>query len=161
MSGDQRSWCEPAIESMVNSIATELSTDSADIVMDDNCDDVCLLHNLAKSSSIAGYWAMDWAANYVRGPSVPDKQTRDALQRVFSELSIIPEVSSINAMALEEAMKKKNADDLTTEEGYTEFKKQDRSEIAYSAVRLLGTFMRKKGADPCYFSILQNSMLTD
>ncbi|EME80581.1 uncharacterized protein MYCFIDRAFT_198768 [Pseudocercospora fijiensis CIRAD86] len=64
--------CKSSITSTCNMISEKLVRDSRPTLLDDKCDDNCLLRELETSSQKAAFWAMDWAIGGINGTGAGD-----------------------------------------------------------------------------------------
>ncbi|KXT06561.1 hypothetical protein AC579_6725 [Pseudocercospora musae] len=70
--------CKSSITSTCNMISEKLVADSRLKLLDDSCDDICLLKELETASQQAAYWAMDWAIGGING-TMSEENERDLL----------------------------------------------------------------------------------
>ncbi|KXS99911.1 hypothetical protein AC578_930 [Pseudocercospora eumusae] len=66
--------CKSSITSTCNMISEKLVADSRSKLLDDNCDDTCLVEELGTASQKAAYWAMDWAIGGIQGTMSGDDE---------------------------------------------------------------------------------------
>ncbi|KAF7192145.1 hypothetical protein HII31_06531 [Pseudocercospora fuligena] len=66
--------CKSSITSTCNMISEKLVADSRPNLLEDKCDDNCLLKELELASQKAAYWAMDWAIGGINGTMTEDDE---------------------------------------------------------------------------------------